>query len=262
MPETILAIHNLNFSYDLQPILSDISFEVGRGEYLAIIGPNGAGKSTLIKCINRILTDFSGDIRLSGLPLDALTQRELARRIGYVPQPGDRSIPFTVRELLLLSRYPYMNPLDPVCSQDRQRIDEILKETALESLADRTVGTLSGGERQIVFIAAAFAQGADILLLDEPTAFLDYRHQNACYALLRRLNREFGTTIMCVTHEVNHALGTADRLLVLKNGTVFFNGRPSVFCSDGGLERVYETPFACYRDDRESDCWYVPRRIA
>jgi iron complex transport system ATP-binding protein len=123
------------------------------------------------------------------------------------------------------------------------------------------VNTLSGGERQLVFIAAAFAQGAEVLLLDEPTAFLDYRHQTACHTLLQRLNREFHTTILCVTHEVNHALQTADRLLVLKDGKIFFHGLPNVFCSTGGLETVYETSFACYRHGNESDCWFVPQEV-
>jgi iron complex transport system ATP-binding protein len=259
MADEVLMINNLDFAYDHRPVLSGISFDVRQGEYLAIIGPNGVGKSTLIKCINRILTGYTGSIHIFGTPLRKFSQRDIARRVGYVPQPGDRTIPFTVREFLLMSRYPYMNPLTSVCDQDRRQIEQVLKETSLEPLADRMVGTLSGGERQIVFIAAAFAQGAEILLLDEPTAFLDYRHQTACHTLLRRLNREFHTTILCVTHDVNHALQTADRLLVLKDGKVFFHGLPAIFCSTGGLESVYETKFACYRNGNDTDCWFVPQ---
>lgn len=257
----IITAENVSFAYGKQAVLSDISFDVRRGEYMAIIGPNGAGKSTLIKCINRLLTGFSGSIRLFGMPLHEFSQRDIARRVGYVPQPGDRTIPFTVREFLLMSRYPYMNPLASVCRQDYALIDKVLDQMSLASLAGRMINTLSGGERQLIFIAAAFAQGAEILLLDEPTAFLDYNHQTACHNLLRRLNQEFQTTILCVTHDVNNALQTADRILALKNGRVYFWGRSMDFCSSGGLEAVYETTFTCYRSDDRSNCWFVPHEV-
>jgi iron complex transport system ATP-binding protein len=259
MTEEVLKINHLNFTYDRKPILRNISFDVRGGEYLAVIGPNGAGKSTLIKCINRILKDCSGNIHLFGRPVQEYSQKEIAHRVSYVPQPSERTIPFTVREFLLMSRYPYMNPLTTTNSYDNDYIQQVLQETSLEPLADRMMNALSGGERQIVFIAAAFAQGAEILLLDEPTAFLDYRHQFACHRLLRRLHSEFHTTILCVTHDVNHALQTADRVLVLKDGKIFFHGLPNVFYTTGGLETVYEIAFTCYRREHNDDCWFVPQ---
>lgn len=259
MSEVVLSVNKLNYAYENNVVLKDISFSVASGEYLSIIGPNGAGKSTLIKCLNRILTDFTGEIYLFGTPIQKLSQRSIAAHVGYVPQPGEHTIPFTVREFLLMSRYPTMNPLTNVSTADRKYIEQVIQETSILPLADRMVCSLSGGERQIVLIAAAYAQGAKILLLDEPTAFLDYRHQLACRRLLQQLHSEFHTTLLCVTHDVNHAMQTSDRLLVLKNGKIFFHGRSDEFCDIGGLQAVYEIPFACYRRDQDADCWYVPQ---
>ena len=241
-----LRVRGLNFSYRQEPVLKNVSFDVQEGEYVSIIGPNGAGKSTLIKCIDRILAGWGGEISLFGESIASMSQRRLAGMVGYVPQAGGRSILFTVEEFVLMGRYPHMGPFTVVSREDRVFVEEILRKTRLFPLAQRPMSSLSGGERQFVFIAAALAQGAKILLLDEPTAFLDYGHQVGCLELLRRMNREQGVTLLSVTHDINQALGESDRVLALHRGELFFQGTPEAFLSQKVAERLYETRFSTY----------------
>lgn len=249
MTERALEIKGLSYRYDHHPILSDINATVAKGEFVSIIGPNGAGKSTLVKCINRVLDGWQGSIHLFGNSVRSLNQKRLATLVGYVPQSDGRSIPFTVKEFLLMGRYPYLSPFSTVTSEDRKVVSEVLGRTGIAHLADRELNCLSGGERQIALIAAALVQGAQILLLDEPTASLDYRHQVECMDLLKRLNDELGVTLIAVTHDINHALALGTRVLALKHGRVCFDGRASDLLTGDGLLDIYETRFATYQTE-------------
>jgi iron complex transport system ATP-binding protein len=233
-----------DFSYRLggKEVLRDVSFDVARGDYLAIVGPNGAGKTTLLKCLVRILRGGRGTIELGGRPLAAYRQKELARLLGYVPQADGRLAPFTVEQFALLGRYPYLSPFTPIGREDRRAVRAALDETGTAAFADRPLGTLSGGERQKVYIAAALAQGADALLLDEPTTFLDYRHQLEIRRLLLRLNRRGGTTIVVVTHDLGAAALDCRRIAALRDGVLEFIGTPSEIMRPEVLGRIYATP--------------------
>jgi iron complex transport system ATP-binding protein len=199
-----------------------------------------------IKCVNRVLADWSGEIVLFGSPTRSLSQRKLATLVGYVPQPDGRSLPFTVEEFTMMGRYPYLSPFTFVSREDREMVRETLRQTGIERLAERHMNSLSGGERQTAFISAALVQGARLLLLDEPTAFLDYKHQVECSVLLKRMNREFGVTVISVTHDINHAITQSDRVLALRDGRLRFDGDPHVLVLGDTLQAVYETPFATY----------------
>lgn len=239
----LIHIRNYSFAINGIDILDDIILDVGEGEFLAIIGPNGAGKTTLIKCLVRINTGGTGDISLDGKPLESFRQKELARLAGYVPQSDGRSLPFTVEEFVLMGRYPYLGPLSPPGKEDELAARGALELTGTARLAGRFLDTLSGGERQSVLIAAALAQGSRILLLDEPTTFLDPKHVADIHRILRRVNRERKMTVVMVTHDINGAALLSDRIAVLKAGRVAFTGPPeSVMCNEV-LERIYEKPF-------------------
>lgn len=243
MTAAAVEVDGLVFSLGGRPILDDVSFSIEAGQSLAVIGPNGAGKTTLLKCINRILRHSAGAIRVFGRSLDDFTQRELAKVVGYVPQADARYFPFRVREFILMGRYPHLSPFTSLTRSDNQAADEALDRTGLREFADRPMDTLSGGERQSVFVAAALAQGAQLLLLDEPATFLDYKHQVDVLALLRRLNREQGVTIVSVTHDVNSALVGAQKVLALKAGRICFSGTPTELLAGNVLEEVYDTSF-------------------
>ncbi|MCC6580478.1 MAG: ABC transporter ATP-binding protein [Phycisphaeraceae bacterium] len=255
---TAVEVDDLCFAYGRTAVLRHVGFDVQPGEFVSIIGPNGSGKSTLIKCINRILAGWTGRIALSGTSVRAMSQKAIATRIGYVPQVHEGPLPFTVEEFVLLGRYPYVNPLIRVREEDRREIGRILERTGLSPLSGRNMATLSGGEHQAVFIAAALAQGARTLLLDEPAAFLDYRHQVESASMLRQMHRDMGVTILCVTHDVNQALAASDRVLALKDGQVAYFGPPASLLDNGLLERLYATSFARLPREANRLPWLVP----
>ena len=240
--ETVVDVRHFCFHIGGKPILRDVTFSVLRGEYLAIVGPNGAGKSTLLKCIDRILPGGSGQIEIGARPLESYRQKELARLVSYVPQADGRLFPFTVEQFVLMGRYPYLSPFSSVRREDRDVVRRMMELTGTVEFADRQLNTLSGGERQKVLIAAALTQEAEVLLLDEPTTFLDYRHQAEIHALLCRVHQESGVTIVAVTHDVNHAAAVADRILALRAGSVVFCGEPGELMRPAVLQGIYGTP--------------------
>ena len=242
MSAAIVSVVGLRFSLEGREILSDVGFEVEEGRHLAIIGPNGAGKTTLLKCLLRILGDWSGRITVAGRELSAYSQRELARVMSYVPQPGGASFPFTVREFVSMGRYPHLSPFSSLKAEDRASIDRALELTGMTAFAGRLMSTLSGGERQEVLIAAALAQDARIMLLDEPTTFLDYRHQVEIRRILRQI-REAGTTVVSVTHDVNSALETSDAILALREGRVAYAGPADGIADPDRLREIYGIGF-------------------
>jgi len=224
-------------------ILRDVSLAVKEGEFVSIIGPNGAGKTTLLKCIMRILTGGTGEIRVAGRALDSYTQRELARVVGYVPQADGRTFPFTVREFVMMGRYPHLSPFSSTTPEDEAAVAGAMEMTGCGAFADRQLDTLSGGERQGAFVAAALAQGASLLLLDEPTTFLDPLHEANISRVLRRVNREGGVTVVAVTHDVNAAALRSDRVVALKGGAVVFAGTGAELMTDEALELIYDKRF-------------------
>lgn len=236
----VIDVRRFSFRFGSKLVLRDVSFEVAQGEYLSIVGPNGAGKTTLLKCLGRLLGGGTGRIEIFGRPLQSYRQKELARRIGYVPQADGRAFPFTVEQFVLMGRYPYLSPFTAINREDRRAAREAMDVTSTRQFADRTLDTLSGGERQKVYIAAALTQGADVLLLDEPTTFLDYRHQAEIRALLTRANKESGVTIVAVTHDLNQAALQSDRIVALRDGAVVFCGRPEEIMQADVLRRIYD----------------------
>ena len=240
---TIITVENFSLSLNNNSILDNISFAVNEGDYFAIIGPNGAGKTTLLKCLVRIYTGGTGNILIDGKSLESYHQKELAKLIGYVPQSDGRNLNFTVYEFVMMGRYPYLNPFLSVREEDKAAVREALSSTETDHLSDRYLNTLSGGERQSVFIAAALAQGSRILLLDEPTTFLDPKHQSDIHKTLKRVNRERGITIISVTHDINNAILLSNQVVILKEGIVAFSGSPQKVMSNEVLESIYDKTF-------------------
>jgi len=241
--QTAVEIKNYSFSFGKKPALKAISLAVEAGEALAVVGPNGAGKTTLLKCLVRILTGGSGSIRINGADLGSYSQKELAALVSYVPQADGRLLPFTVEEFVLMARYPHLSPFTSVSDADAAAARDAIKLTGVEEFSGRLLATLSGGERQKVFIAAAIAQGANILLLDEPTTFLDPKHQDDIHRTLSRINRESGATVISVTHDINTAALFNSRVLALKAGEVAFCGHPSELMDNDILESIFGKRF-------------------
>ncbi|MFO8028250.1 MAG: ABC transporter ATP-binding protein [Cyclonatronaceae bacterium] len=224
-----ITLRDITFRYDKDPVLSGIRSEVDRGDLVALVGPNGSGKSTLIKCINGILTVREGDVLIDGTSVRAIPAVERARKMAYVPQTEQKSVPVQVFDAVLLGRKPYIQ-WRPSRS-DYQRTAEILKRLDLEDVAMREVHKLSGGQQQRVFIARALNQQPEILLLDEPTANLDLKYQMETLKLLRDLAGD-GITVVIAMHDINMASLFANRVMMLKDGRIFASGGPEIVTVD------------------------------
>jgi len=238
-----LSVAHFRFEIDQREILRDISFEIQAGESVALIGPNGAGKSTLLKCLDRLIQGGAGEIQVFGRRLSTYRQLELARVLAYVPQTEARLMPFTVAEFVAMGRYPHGTAWSGIQARDRQVIRDALEMTGAAPLAQRLLSTLSGGERQQVHIAAALAQEPRILLLDEPTTFLDYKHQDEVAVLLHRINRQSGITLLSVHHDLNRAVLFSSRIIALRAGQIRFDGPAEQIMNREILREIYEMTF-------------------
>jgi iron complex transport system ATP-binding protein len=224
-------------------ILREVSLQIRRGEYISIVGPNGAGKTTLLKAFDRMMIgEISGELDICGMPWQQWKQSDLAKLAAFVPQADSRALPFTVEQFLLMCRYPYMSPFATVRTNDRKVVREAMVGTGTTAFAQRRLDTLSSGERQKVYIAAALAQGAHIWLLDEPTTFLDYHHQADILSLVALANKEFDVTVVAVTHDLNRAALESDRIIALRAGELAFYGTPDLIMKPDALQRIYGTP--------------------
>ncbi|GHT24312.1 iron-dicitrate ABC transporter ATP-binding protein [Planctomycetales bacterium] len=239
----LFTVKNLSVERNKKTLLDSVSFEVCRGEYLCIIGPNGAGKSTLLKCLDNIIASRTGEILFDGKSLTQYPQSVLAQQIAFVQQSAAFSFSFTVQQLTEMGRYPHLKTLSPISEEDRKIVNEAMEAMDVLRLKDRTMETLSGGEKQKVHIAAALAQKADIIFLDEPTAYLDYKYQGEIGKLLRSLNQKEGKTVIEVTHDVNRAVADATHVLALSAGKVVFDGSPSRLMQPGQLRNVFDIDF-------------------
>lgn len=241
-PPTGLAGEALTVRYDrrLPAVLETISLRIPEGKITALIGPNGSGKSTLLKTLARQLTPESGNVFMDGRDLRGMPARELARNLGILfqehPAPGD----ITIEELIAHGRYSHGAFLQGFTDQDQEAIEQALKLTDLTELRHRPVTDLSGGQRQLAWIAMALAQEPRYLFLDEPTTFLDLAHQFDLMELIVRLNREHGKTVVLVLHDLNLAARYADHLTVMKGGAIFSEGAPSEIVTEELLRQVFE----------------------
>jgi len=238
-----LEVSGLWVMADEAPILRDVSVTVGQGQFLSVIGPNGAGKSTLIRSLAGLETPNRGEVKLDGTPFAQISKRALARRISYVPQADARVLPFSVRAFVEMGRFPHLGSWASFGADDVDAVDLALARTDTLHLAGRFMQSLSGGERQRVFIAAALAQGGSYLLLDEPTTFLDYRHQMGILELLERLHKTEGLTIVTATHDLNGTVAVSDSVLALREGQVAYHGAAAEVYSRERLEGIYSNRF-------------------
>jgi iron complex transport system ATP-binding protein len=229
---------HLAFGYQGRLVLDGVSLAVEKGEMLAILGPNGSGKTTLLRILSGVLQG-DGEIRINGKAMGAYGRRELSRLIAVVPQESQASFPYTVAEIVLMGRASHHNPLAFESEQDRAIARRSMELTDVWPLAGRYLHELSGGEKQRAIIARALAQEPEILLLDEPSAFLDLKHQVRVLDLLRRLNRERALTIVAALHDLNLAALYFPRLILLREGKLYRDGAPAEVLTEETIEEIY-----------------------
>ena len=230
-------IQHLGFGYTDERVIRDVSLGIEPGEFVAIIGPNGAGKSTLLKLMAGLLSRFDGSIHFFDRPIADYRAVDLAQKLAFVPQETHVVFPFTSEEMIRMGRLPYRTGFLFDSGDDDEYVRRALALTDTEDLADRVFTQISGGERQRVVLASALAQTPDVLLLDEPTVYLDMKHQLQFYEILTRLNRQEHMTIVAVTHDINLAARNAGRMVALSEGTIVADGRPDQVLT---AEKLYE----------------------
>jgi iron complex transport system ATP-binding protein len=238
MPDAITVSH-LHHAYNGPPVLDDVSFSIGQGQFFIIIGPNGSGKSTLLKLLTRLLPLQSGTIDLLAKPIGDYTTRHLAQRIAYVPQNVAVEFPFSVTQVVLMGRAPHLGLLGFESPRDHELAREAMEITNVAHLAQRRMDQLSGGEQQRVFIARAICQQPQIIMLDEPTAALDLSHQARVMDLMERLIAHHDVTVIMVSHDLNLAAMYAHQVLLLSRGRLVRMGAPDSVLEFDVLEKVY-----------------------
>jgi iron complex transport system ATP-binding protein len=242
-----LTVDHLTLTYGARIAVNDVSLCVEAGEMVAIVGPNGSGKSSLLRGMARLHKATRGRVLLGETDIRKTGSREVARRLAILPQSPDAGMDLTVRELVWRGRYPHQGPLQrptPACSD---AVAWAMTAADVDGLQDHPLGSLSGGERQRAWIAMALAQQPRVLLLDEPTSYLDIQHQVEVMLLLRRLNRE-GMTVVSILHDLVLAARFADRVIAMRNGCLEFDGAPAEVFEPAGLERVFSLPMTVLTD--------------
>ncbi|NMA47410.1 MAG: ABC transporter ATP-binding protein [Lentisphaerae bacterium] len=256
--DCILELEHVQLSFGATRILRDVSLMIRRGEYCTLIGPNGAGKSTLLKCINGIYSQWRGRIVIAGEDARHCSRRAVARRVGYVPQHSGILPGYRVREFLLMSRYAQLSGWGGPGRDDREAVERAMQRTGIRALANRSLPTLSGGETQKVFIAAALVQATPILLLDEPTTFLDPRFQHEVNQLVVELNQREGITVLSVSHDLNSAIQYSDRLLAMKDGELRHSLDPRELMDSSALAELFDTRFCMLSHPRSGKPLIIP----
>ena len=234
----MLEVKDLSFSYGSRRVLDQVSFTACTGEVIAVLGANGAGKSTLFKCILGLLKPSSGNIFLSGKDIRKLTRAEIAEKAAYIPQTETPVFNYTVFDSVLMGTTGTLSPLKIPGEKQKNRTAKALEMMSISYLKDRGINEISGGERQLAFLARALAQGSRLLLMDEPTANLDYGNQQMVMNRVRKL-AEQEYTILLSTHNPEHALQYADRVLVVKDQRIFAYGRTGEVLTESLIRKVY-----------------------
>ena len=256
-----IEVKNLRFRYGARPVIGDVSFTAEKGELLAVLGPNGVGKSTLFRCLLGFLKPVGGEILVDGKELGAYSRRELAKKIAYIPQSHAPAFDHTVLDSVLMGMTAQLRVFEQPGQAQREKAMQMLRALGIEKLADRGCMKISGGERQLMLLARALVQDASMLIMDEPTANLDYGNSCRVMERVKRLGQT-GYTIIFSTHDPNQAFSYATKVLALKDGGVMAVGAPEAVLTEDVLSRLYGIPVArCEMETvfgRKTICMPVP----
>ena len=255
-----IEVKNLSFSYGDRPVLHDISFSVERGEFLSILGPNGVGKSTLFRCVLGLLSGYTGQVLVDGVDARSFSTREAARHIAYIPQSSRSIFNYSVFDIVLMGRTSGLSTFRSPGKKDKEICQWAMEKVGITRLSDRCFHRLSGGEQQLVLIARALVQKAPILMLDEPTANLDFGNQLLVLEQARSLARE-GYTVIQTTHHPEQSYMFSDRILAIQKGRVLTEGRPADVLTPANIQALYgvDVDIVSLYEDKARIC--IPQNI-
>lgn len=255
-----VEVNHLNFSYGSRQVLFDVNFSVKSGEFLSILGPNGVGKSTLFRCVLGLLPGYTGHVLIDGLDSRNLSVQETARHIAYIPQSSNPTFNYSVFDIVLMGRTSTLAAYRSPSKKDVERCHWALDKIGISHLETRCFHRLSGGERQLVLIARALVQDAQILMLDEPTANLDFGNQLGVLRQIQSLARE-GYTVIQTTHHPEQSYMFSDRILALQNGRVLVEGHPAEVLTAENVAKLYgvDVEVLSLYEDKARVC--IPKEI-
>lgn len=256
-----IKVEGLNVNYGDKKILNDINFNIETGELVSIIGPNGSGKSTLIKTVSRYLKPKSGNIYLDRVNINEMNTKEIARNLAVLPQIKGVPSDISIEELVSYGRFPHIKFGRRLSKEDKEIIEWALEKTGLLEMKDRYVLTLSGGERQRAWLAMSLAQKPKVLLLDEPTTFLDICYQMETLELIKELNKTLGITIIMVLHDLNQAARYSNKMLVINKGELWEYGEPCQIVSKELLKDIFKIDADIYEDKINNCPYFIPKKI-
>ena len=237
----LLDVQSLTCGYHRKTIVHDATFQLDRGQFACIIGTNGCGKTTLLKTILGLLPPMGGSALIHGKSVASLSDAERARHIAYIPQAHTPPFPFSVADVVLMGRTPHIGRFSGLSHKDKRVAWDALCMLGIEHLAERTYTKLSGGQQQLVLIARALAQQPELIVMDEPTASLDFGNQQIVLSRMKELSNR-GSTVLMVTHDPGHAVYCADTVVVMKDGGVSCVGTPNEIITEERMEAIYQTP--------------------
>ncbi|WP_082926049.1 ABC transporter ATP-binding protein [Halomonas sp. G11] len=261
-PHARLTGEALYAGYDTKRVLNGVDIAVAEGKLTALLGPNGSGKSTLLKTLARTLTPSAGQVYLDGKDIHRRNTRDVARQLGILPQGPIAPEGLSVRQLVAMGRFPHQSLWQKDAQQDARAVNDAMAYTHVTEFAERNVDALSGGQRQRCWIAMVLAQQTDLLLLDEPTTFLDLKVQVDLLELLSRLAHEKGRTLLLVLHDLNLAAAYADHLVMMRDGQIVTSGAPDEVFTAANLKRVFDLDAQVIQDPETGRPVCVPRPAA
>ena len=248
--------------YDNKLIIEDMNLSIPSGKFSVLIGPNGCGKSTLLKSFARLLSPLKGNILLDGNPICELPTKQLAKKVGLLPQSPIVPAGITVADLVARGRFPYQNLFGQLTKADYEAISSAMCAMGITELADKQVDSLSGGQRQRVWIALTLAQDTDILLLDEPTTYLDIAYQVEILDCLAKLNEIKKVTIVAILHDINLSIRYADHIFAMKKGKLVASGNPKDIITPELMQEIYGMDSSIIIDPETGDPYVIPRSKA
>lgn len=240
----LLSLQNISFFYgrknDNSYFLNDINLSIKKGEFVTILGPNGSGKTTILKLMSGTLKPQKGEVLFDGKKLNSFSKKETAKKIGFVPQVTMSVFPFSIYEIVLMGRTPYLGFGGFEDKNDKEKIEEALELVEISHLKNKGINEVSGGEAQRAFIARALVQEPEIILLDEPNAHLDIKHQISVFELFKKFNEEKDIAIVAVSHDLNLAGNYSGRVVLMQDGNIFSDGIGKNVLTSENIKTVFE----------------------
>ena len=236
----ILELQDVTTGYEKKLVLENFNMTIPRGQITSIVGPNGCGKTTLLHTLSRVLKVKYGAVLMDGRDIFTMNTKDVAKRLSLLPQASNAPEGLTVRELISYGRHPHKSSFEGLNQQDRDNIDRAVDVTGIKAFMNRRVNELSGGQKQRVWLAMALAQNTEIILLDEPTTYLDMKFQMEILNLLKELNETADRTIVMVLHDINHASRFSDHMIAMKEGRIMKLGTPEAVMTENVLEDIFE----------------------